>query len=125
MVQPFISSIVESGEVSLFYFGGAFSHAIRKTPRQGDFRVQEEHGGTIVPWQPDEGVVAAGEQVLGAIEEQWPVRVPLYARIDFVDGFDQGAWLLMELEVIEPSMYFRMDDGASARFAKALNQASN
>ena len=120
MVQPFMSSILEQGEVSLFYFGGAFSHAIRKIPRPGDFRVQEEHGGTIVPWQPDREVLAAGDQVLKALEEQWPGRELLYARVDFVRSQGQSVWWLMELEVIEPSLYFRMDEGAPGRFTQAL-----
>ena len=45
MVQPFVSEIVEEGEISLFMFAGQHSHSIRKRPKQGDFRVQEDYGG--------------------------------------------------------------------------------
>lgn len=120
MVQPFVPSIVDSGEISLFYFGGAFSHAIRKTPRRGDFRVQEEHGGSIARIQPGDDALDAGARVLQALAEQWPGRSVLYARVDFVRGSSRNGWWLMELEVIEPSLYFRMDADAASRFAVAL-----
>lgn len=122
MVQPFVSSIQDEGEVSLFYFGGKYSHAIRKTPRRGDFRVQEEHGGTIQAWIPETEARAAAEMVMGALNERWPDRLTLYARVDLVRDPQAGEWMLMELEVIEPSMYFRKDHGAASRFANALEQ---
>lgn len=118
MVQPFVRSIETEGEVSLFYFGGAFSHAIRKTPSEGDFRVQEEHGGAIRPWLPEESALDAGAAVMECLRARWPGAPTLYARVDMVRGED--AWWLMELEVIEPSMYFRMDDSAPGRFVAAL-----
>lgn len=123
MVQPFVSSIQDEGEVSLFYFGGKYSHAIRKTPRRGDFRVQEEHGGTIAAWTPETNARAAGEMVMGALNERWPDRFTLYARVDLVRDPRAGEWMLMELEIIEPSMYYRMDDGAASRFVDAFENA--
>ena len=115
MIQPFLRSIVSEGEVSLFYFAGAFSHAIRKRPKAGDFRVQEEHGGQLSLIDADAGLRGVGESVIRQLAE-----VPLYARVDLV-RLDDGQWALMELELIEPSLYFNMDPGAPARFARALD----
>ena len=116
LVQPFISSVCEEGEYSLFYFAGQFSHAILKTPSSNDFRTQEEHGADIQSVQPEQGLLAAADKVVALLEPQ-----PAYVRIDLVRG-DDGRFLLMELELIEPSLYFRTDDAAPARFAAAFDQ---
>lgn len=113
LIQPFLDEVVSAGEVSLFYFGGQYSHAITKQPKAGDFRVQEEHGGMITALEPDAALQAAAQQALAAV----PAPV-LYARADFVRV--GGADLLMELELIEPSLYFRMHADAPANFADAL-----
>lgn len=114
-VQPFIESIQTEGEFSLFYFGGVYSHAIQKTPKAGDFRVQEEHGGDIRSVQPSAALLAAGQGVLSLVAPQ-----PVYVRADFVRS-NESRFLLMELELIEPSLYLRMDAGAADRFAAALD----
>ncbi len=116
LAQPFIRSVVEEGEYSLFYFGGELSHAVLKTPRAGDFRVQEEHGGIIQSVAVAGGLAAAGARVMAALGQ-----VPLYARVDLV-RLDGGGYGLMELELIEPALYFRMDPAASACFARALDR---
>lgn len=116
MVQPFIGGIQAEGEFSLFYIGGAFSHAIRKTPKAADFRVQEEHGARIVAVDPEQRLIDCADSVLARVDP-----APVYARCDFVRD-DDGAFLLMELELIEPSLYLRMDDAAPARFAAAFDR---
>jgi glutathione synthase/RimK-type ligase-like ATP-grasp enzyme len=115
MVQPFMRGIVEEGEFSLFYFGGEYSHAILKTPKTSDFRVQEEHGGVIQPVQPTARLLTAGEKIL-----QFVKPTPLYARADFVRD-ENDNFALIELELIEPSLYFRKDEHAPRRFANAIN----
>jgi glutathione synthase/RimK-type ligase-like ATP-grasp enzyme len=115
-VQPFMQNILLDGEYSLFYFGGTYSHAIRKVPKAGDFRVQEEHGGDIQKVQPSAELLAAGQSVMSLIEPQ-----PVYARIDFVRAADEQ-FLVMELELIEPSLYLRMDTAAAGRFAAAFDR---
>lgn len=115
-VQPFIESIKTEGEYSLFYFGGEYSHAILKTPTEGDYRSQEEHGAQIASAQPCEQLLAAGQKVLAVISPQ-----PVYVRVDFVRAAD-GRFLVMELELIEPSLYLRMDDTAATRFAIAFDK---
>jgi len=115
MVQPFIGSIQDEGEYSLFYFGDTFSHAIRKTPKRADFRVQEEYGAGIEQVEPEDALIAAADKALSVVKP-----APMYARCDFVRGAD-GRFLVMELELIEPSMYLRMKEGSAEAFAAAFN----
>ena len=115
VVQPFIENIQSEGEFSLFYFNQQFSHAIQKIPKRGDFRVQEEFGAEITAVEPDTELRKTADQVVQSIEP-----FPVYARADFVRGPD-GRFLLMELELIEPSLYLRMDPEAPWRFAEAFH----
>jgi hypothetical protein len=117
LAQPFLPGVVTEGEYSLFFFAGQFSHAVLKTPRPSDFRVQEEHGGRIRSISPACELMAAGEGAMAAIGQ-----VPLYARADFI-RLGQGGFVLMELELIEPSLYLRMDEGAAERFASAVDRS--
>lgn len=116
MVQPFIDSVISEGEFSLFYFNGEYSHAILKTPKADDFRVQEEHGGRLTTISPEPSLLAHAKTTMSALNDT--IGMPLYARVDFVrhnDGF-----ALMEAELIEPSLYFNMDDQSAERFANAF-----
>ncbi|MEO7827113.1 MAG: hypothetical protein ABIR60_08240 [Allosphingosinicella sp.] len=114
MVQPFLPEVERSGEVSMIFFGGAFSHAVAKRPQPGDFRVQPEFDGIIAAYRPDAAEHEAAKRILAAVEE--PL---LYARIDLVRGLE-GAPQLIELELIEPDLYLGYDEGAGARFAAAV-----
>ena len=115
MVQPCMQAIYDDGEYSLMYVAGEFSHAIRKVPKAGDFRVQEEHGSTVTAVVPTEAMRTVSEQALAAAPQDL-----LYARCDVVrDSHDN--YCIMELELVEPSLYLRMDDAAPARFAAALD----
>lgn len=115
-VQPFIEQIQHEGEYSLFFFSGKYSHAILKSPKTGDFRVQEEHGADISSVQPDAELVDVASKVISLVDPG-----PVYVRADFVRG-DGGRYLLMELELIEPSLYFRTNSGAAERFATAFDR---
>jgi glutathione synthase/RimK-type ligase-like ATP-grasp enzyme len=116
MVQPFMRGIVEEGEFSLFYFNGEYSHTILKTPKAGDFRVQEEHGGIIQATKPTSHLLATGEKIM-----QYISPTPLYARVDFVRT-DDGEFAVVELELIEPSMYLREAQHAPQMFAEAIDR---
>ena len=116
-VQPFIDSVQSEGEYSLFFFGGDYSHAILKKPRTGDFRTQEEHGADILSIEAPPALVETARFVVGVVSPQ-----PVYVRADFVRDADER-FLLMELELIEPSLYFRTDPGSARRFAQALTRA--
>lgn len=117
MAQPFLEAITAEGEFSIFYFNGEHSHTILKSPKPADFRVQEEHGGTIRAVGADPTLLAAGDAALRALGE-----APLYARADFVRSNDGDGFWLMELELIEPSLYLRMDARAPGRFARAFHE---
>ena len=110
-----MQSILSEGEYSLFYFGGAFSHAILKIPASGEFRSQEERGAEIRRVDPEPGLRLCGQRALEAVSP-----APLYARIDLVRNADSD-FEVMELELIEPSLYLRMDPEAPARFARAID----
>lgn len=116
MVQPFMESVINEGEFSLFYFNGTLSHTILKTPKNNDFRVQEEHGGRLTTVEPEAELLKQAENTLAAIAKIH--NMPLYARLDYVR--DQTSFALMEAELIEPSLYFNMDPKSPARFAQAF-----
>lgn len=115
MAQPFMPAIVSEGEFSLFHFGGDYSHTILKTPKAHDFRVQEEHGGLIQAVAPPTALLASTKSLYQLFDPQ-----PLYARADYVRTKGES-FALMELELIEPALYFRMDAGAAGRFAQAFD----
>jgi hypothetical protein len=115
MLQAFEKSVQDIGEYSLFYFGGGFSHAICKLPAVGDFRVQEEHGGRLVSLQPTASMLALAAKTIEALPAP-----ALYARIDMLETALGLA--IIELELIEPSLYFNMDEGSAARFAQVIHQ---
>ena len=116
MIQPFMKSIVTEGEFSLFYFGGEYSHTILKTPGKGDFRVQEEHGGILASVEPETKLLKRAQQTMARLQPQ-----PLYARADYVRTEDDD-FALMELELIEPSLYFNMDPESPRRFARIFDR---
>ena len=116
MVQPYLPAIEESGEVSLIWFAGRFSHAISKRPQPGDFRVQPEFDGIIARYDPAGDELESAARILEAVEEDL-----LYARVDLVRGLS-GAPELIELELIEPDLYLGYDPHAGARFAAAAKE---
>lgn len=115
MLQAFEASILQQGEYSLFYFDGDFSHGICKTPAAGDFRVQEEHGGTLLSITPSAAMLSLAEQTIRAL----PMPA-LYARIDMLDTAQGLA--IIEVELIEPSLYFNMENASASRFAQLIHQ---
>ncbi|MFG1606294.1 RimK family alpha-L-glutamate ligase [Actinoplanes sp. NPDC049265] len=123
MVQPFLAAVDGVGETALLYTpgpdGGAlgFSHAIRKGPLlsgpdRGD--KQAEYNEEISPRTPGEAELAVGERVVAAL----PAGL-LYARVDLIPGPD-GAPLLVEVELTEPSLFWTHADGSAERMADAI-----
>jgi len=113
MVQPFLPEIAEEGEWSFVFIGGRYSHAVLKTPRAGDFRVQEEHGGRTVRREPPPGLLIQARDAAIAGPRPW-----LYAR---VDGVRRGGDLLVvELELIEPFLFLSYAPGAARKLAEAV-----
>ena len=114
MVQPFMQNIVDEGEYSLFFFNGEFSHCVLKRPKEKDFRVQEEHGGKFKSVVPSKQQKTIGKNIIDKL-----AVLPLYGRTDLVRTADND-FALMELELIEPSLYFNMDSESPTRFTKAF-----
>jgi glutathione synthase/RimK-type ligase-like ATP-grasp enzyme len=115
MLQPYLPEIETTGEWSLIYLGGAYSHAVRKIPRAGDFRVQPQHGGQTTREAPPDAVRAAADRLLRELPD--PL---LYARVDGIEHNGDGQFLLMELELIEPRLFFEYAHDACERFADAI-----
>jgi len=121
MVQPYQARVDERGETGLLFFNGTFSHAFCKaailsqgeSERNGLFVVEE-----ITSRTPRADEIAVGEKVLDLLRSRFG-EAPLYARIDMVDG-DDGAPLVMEIELAEPSMFFHVAEGSADRYADAI-----
>jgi len=116
MLQPFQQQIVDQGELSLMVIDGAVTHAIRKTARADDFRVQDDHGGTVHRYEASAEEVAFAEAAVAAV----PFDV-LYARVDLIRDND-GRLAIMELEMIEPELFFRFNPAAADRLAAGLKR---
>jgi len=112
LVQPFEPAVL-AGEVSLLYFGGEFSHAVRKVPAHGDYRVQRHLGGTHLPCVPTSAERAAARAALAV--SPGPLA---YARVDLVTTASGPK--IMELELVEPELFLHSDTGAAGRFADYL-----
>ncbi len=115
LIQPFAPAIVETGEVSLVVIDGRATHAVRKIAAPGEFRVQDDHGGTVHPHEATEAERAQAERAIA--------RAPgsiAYARVDLVDTPDGPQ--VMELELIEPELFFRHHPPAADALARAVLQ---
>jgi glutathione synthase/RimK-type ligase-like ATP-grasp enzyme len=113
LLQEFRPEIKELGETSFIFFNGIFSHAINKKPTEGDFRVQIQYGGKYTLLEPSIELINQAKQVL----EQIPEKL-LYARIDGI--VKENQLHLMEIELIEPDLYFDIAIGSRERFVEAF-----
>jgi glutathione synthase/RimK-type ligase-like ATP-grasp enzyme len=112
LVQQPVAGIA-GGELSVIFFRGRYSHTVRKTPVPGEFRVQESLGGRVEPYEPDAAAIDRCRRVLAQVPGP-----TLYARIDGVPRGD--TFVLLEVEVLEPSLFLGFDSGAAERFADAV-----
>jgi glutathione synthase/RimK-type ligase-like ATP-grasp enzyme len=114
MIQPFLRAIETEGERSLFWFGGEFSHAVRKIPKGGDWRANIPNETRFLAEAPPAAARAAAE----AARAHAP-RDLLYVRIDLVLG-DDGAWRVIEIEAIEPYLFLDFAPEGARLFAGAI-----
>ncbi len=112
--QPFQESVLEKGEDTLMVFNGKYSHAIRKLPKPGDFRVQDDHGGTVHYYQPTFAQIELAERAIAVCDPK-----PAYGRVDLVTD-NCGKLAVMELELIEPELWLRMHPPSAQYFAEAI-----
>ncbi len=116
MIQPFMASIAEEGELSFIFFDGVFSHAVRKTPARADYRVQSAFDGAEHAFVPAASDLASAQAVVDAL-----TAPALYARIDLVRRSD-GVLAVMECELIEPYLYPRFDASEGRNFVTAVER---
>lgn len=120
LIQPFLESVEKEGEYSFLYFGGGFSHAVVKRPKDGDYRVQSLYGGLEEAYTPSKEERVEARAILDVLD-----FTPLYARVDFLRGNNGRLWLI-ELELIEPYLYLPFAEGeggenkGAQKLAKAL-----
>lgn len=117
MIQPYLPTIEREGETSMLFFGGRLSHVVNKRPAPGEFRIQVQYGELYTLLDaPPAGALDLAQRTLAAIDE--PL---LYARIDAVPD-EQGRWMLMEVELIEPDFYLGVAPRRGAAFAEAVRE---
>ncbi len=122
LLQPYLDAVETRGEVSAIFFDGEFSHAVRKMPVPGDYRVQDDFGATDEPTTLTRREIDLAQRCIEAAtpndthNEAWPL---LYARVDFLQDCD-GNLQLIELELVEPSLFFRHAPQAANTLASAL-----
>ncbi|MCD9198559.1 ATP-grasp domain-containing protein [Aeromicrobium wangtongii] len=123
MTQAYISSVDEEGETAMLYLGGEFSHAIRKGPlllRGEGVRQDRDSREEITPRTPTAAQRAVSDHVLETTVSLLGLdAAPLYARVDLVTAAD-GAPILIELELTEPSLFLTQSDGGAGRLVDAV-----
>lgn len=118
LIQPFLPEIVSQGELSFLFFGNELSHTVLKRARAGDYRVQNDFGGTAERFEPSPELAEQASAIARALpaSEPW-----LYARIDAVEL--EGTLALMEAELIEPQLFFTVQHPQAAEaMASALER---
>ena len=116
LVQPMMRRVLDEGEVSLIYLGGRFTHAVRKRPRHGEYRVQDDHGGTVEACTPARDERRVADAIVAAAAADLD-----YARVDLVRD-EAGHPRLVELELVEPELFLRFDAGALEALADRITR---
>ena len=114
LLQEFQHQVITSGEATFMVFNGQYSHAILKKAKQGDFRVQDDFGGTVHPYEANADEIAFVEKVMACVSP-----TPVYARVDVIWN-NEGELCVSELEMVEPELWLRNHPKAPDRFADAL-----
>ncbi|MDG6894581.1 ATP-grasp domain-containing protein [Volucribacter amazonae] len=102
VLQPFIPEIQTYGETSLIFFNGQYSHAVKRQPRQGEWRANSAYGVQIIPISPKNKIQQQAQNLINQLPQ-----IPLYARIDGI--VLEEKLLINELELIEPALYLNED----------------
>lgn len=116
MVQPYLDAVERDGEMSVVLIDGEPTHAVRKTPPTGEFRIQEQYGGRYA--RVDLATDAAEPAALARWIVEAAAQEFLYARVDLLRD-DDGAWQLAELEVTEPDLYLTVAPEVATVLAEA------
>ena len=116
MLQPFQAKIMEKGEVSFMMIGGKFTHSILKKAKSGDFRVQDDFGGTVHSYEASQEEIEFAEEVTRAC-----TPLPLYCRVD-VMWDNEGQLAVSEVELVEPELWFRENLEAADLLAEEVRR---
>ncbi len=116
LLQPFLERVRRTGELSMVFVDGRFTHAVRKRSPGDEFRVHDDYGGTVVPDRPTPGELEVAERAVRAVDT--PL---LYARVDLVPD-RAGEPCVMELELVEPELFFRFSDDAVRAFVAGVTE---
>jgi glutathione synthase/RimK-type ligase-like ATP-grasp enzyme len=114
MLQEFQQSVPGDGELAFMVFGGKYSHAILKKARAGDFRVQDDFGGSVHDHKASLQEIGFAEKVVSICDP-----LPVYARVDVIRD-NLGEACVSELELIEPELWFRKYPPAAEMFADSV-----
>lgn len=114
LLQPFQQYVLLHGEISMIVIGGRFTHAVRKKAKDGDFRVQDDFGGTVHAYQPANEEIEFAEKAVNTCNPR-----PLYARVDIIRD-NNNRLAIMELELIEPELWFRRNPLAAEMLADEI-----
>ena len=115
IVQEFQNNVISEGEVAMIVIGGKFTHAVLKKAKEGDFRVQDDFGGSIAIYNPSEEMVKLAEKCTRIL-----TPIPSYARVDIIrDNLRELA--VSELELIEPELWFRLNPNAAQKLAQHVD----
>lgn len=119
MVQEFQKNILSSGEIAVMIFGGEYSHSVLKKAKKGDFRVQDDFGGSVEKINPSLEIIELAEKTVKSLK-----TMPLYARVDII--FDNGSNpVISELELIEPELWFRFKEESAYKLAEIVKDFLN
>ncbi len=110
IIQPFMPSVQTDGEYSFVFFNQKFSHAVKKIPKTGEFRIQEEHGGRAEAYRPHHREVEEIIPLLKAVKHEH-----FYARVDVVKD-QKGKYVIMEVELVEPQLFFTWGSNSASLF---------
>ncbi len=116
LLQPFQKNILTEGEFTLMVMQGRYTHAVQKNAKPGDFRVQDDFGGTVRPWHPDASVIAFAEKIVATLSP-----LPVYARVDLIRD-NNGIMAVSELELIEPELWLRTFPAAAEILGAAVSE---
>lgn len=116
LVQPYFETITQLGEASLMVLDGKFTHAILKKAQPGDFRVQDDFGGTVHNYIPTKAEINFAEEVFKTCKTK-----PVYGRVDIVWDNDKNFYL-SELEILEPELWIRNYPKCAERIAEAVDK---
>ncbi len=114
LIQEFQRQILTKGEIACMVYGGEYSHAILKKGKDGDFRVQDDFGGSVSKYEPNQEVIAFVEQAIAACDPK-----PVYARVDIIWN-NEDQLCIGELELIEPELWFRFHEPSADECAEAV-----